>query len=104
MKWTINAIVSRAIDDYSNVDEEADEADESNDNIDSRADDDSDEGDPESVPHSPYVVKEWSMTIDVFDALKDRLPAFRDGYKLKYELDNGYIIVRTIPADVHAAA
>jgi hypothetical protein len=44
------------------------------------------------------------MEISEFDALIRKLPKKFDHYKVKYELEDGGIVINAVPADIHARA
>lgn len=50
------------------------------------------------------MVNEFIMKVSEFDALLGKLPKILDHYKVKYELEDGRIVINAVPADIHARA
>jgi hypothetical protein len=44
------------------------------------------------------------MNVSEFDAILGKLPKIYDHYKVKYELEDGRIVINAVPADIHARA
>ena len=51
-----------------------------------------------------YVIREWIMSTDTFDALWPKLQKSFENYKVILDLDEGYINVRVVPGDLDGAA
>jgi hypothetical protein len=50
------------------------------------------------------MMNEFIMEVSEFDALLGKLSKIFDHYKIKYELEDGIIVINAVPADIHARA
>ena len=50
------------------------------------------------------MMNAFIMNVSEFDAILGKLPKIFDHYKVKYELEDGKIVINVVPADIHARA
>ena len=50
------------------------------------------------------LIADWIMTFETFEILRPKLPKWSGSYKIIVDLDEGYLQVRVVPGDLHAAA
>ena len=50
------------------------------------------------------LIEDWIMTFETYELLRPKLPKWSGSYKVIVDLDDGYLNVRVVPGDLHAAA
>ena len=55
-----------------------------------------------TIDHS--LISDWIMTLETYELLRPKLPEWYGSYKVIVDLDEGYLNVRVVPGDLHAAA
>ena len=50
------------------------------------------------------LIPDWSMTFETYELLRPKLPKWSGSYKVIVDLDEGFLHVGVVPADLHGAA
>ena len=60
---------------------------------------------PSTSPNIDHgLILDWIMTFETYEVLRRKLPKCCGLYKVIVDLDDGYLRIRVVPGDIHAAA
>lgn len=99
----VNTIISTIISDIQGHQNDSPGAREEADNSSQSSDSESDI--PSTSPTINHgLISDWLMTFETYEVLRPKLPTWCGLYKVIVDLDDGYLHIRVVPGNIHAAA